>query len=431
MKPVLLLSLFGLLSSFGPRKVYPVKVNASYETTPIPLGEDTSDDTAIWLHPTEPEKSIVFGVSKNKEKDGGRGGLGLYDLKGKQIKFYESVDGKKIGPLNNIDIRYNFSLGTQKLDILAASNRNKLKGLYTGTSLFKINQNTPGVELLGHFPIVSSKGENLEPYGLCMGKEGNNYYVFSLLENGELYKHQLKVKENNRVVLESVGVLDVKSFINKKQDSISIDLVMKDVLLEYQNNEFEMSELNEEIHDALAERHQMEGCVGDDFHKELYFGIEKVGVFKVGYDLENPVAVAEIVKSQYDKTKFMKEQPRLTDDIEGISLYHGPNGSGYIVVSVQGISEYAIFNRGQINSYLGSFKVGYVAKDSVTQTDGFDILSTPLGNDYPRGLMAIHDHHNTDEQGSILNGNYKFLSFSKVLKSLGLVDFKVPYNPRK
>ena len=72
-----------------------------------------------------------------------------------------------------------------------------------------------------------------------------------------------------------------------------------------------------------------------------------------------------------------------------------------------------------------------VAKDSVTQTDGFDILSTPLGNDYPRGLMAIHDHHNTDEQGSILNGNYKFLSFSKVLKSLGLVDFKVPYNPRK
>ncbi|MDH5581168.1 MAG: phytase [Bdellovibrionales bacterium] len=423
--------LMGLFFSFKKVPNYPVEVQATFETTPVPMGTHSSDDTAIWLHPNTPEKSLIFGVNKNKKKRGGKGGIGLYDLEGKEVTFYQEINGEVLGRINNIDLRYGFKKGTEKIDILAASNRSKRNGDYTGTSLFEIKGNEKELKLLGHFPIVNSEGEHLEPYGLCMGKDNDRYYVFSLLENGELYKHQIKFV-NSKITLEPISVLRVSDFINKRQDSITVEMVTKDVLVEYQQGEFESDQLPEELVSALEQRHQMEGCVGDDFHKELYFGVEKLGIFKVPYNSNKPQLVAEISKSKNDTSNiFLENEPRLTDDIEGMALYHGPNGAGYLVVSVQGLSEFIVFSRGKLNTYLGSFKVNFLPKDSVTQTDGFEILSSYLGKNFPKGLMAIHDHENTNSDGKVLKANYKFLSFSKVLKKLELTDFKLPYNPRK
>jgi len=423
--------LIGLFLSFKKSPQYPVTVQASFETTPVPLGKHSSDDTAIWLHPTSPENSIILGVNKNKKKNGGGGGIGLYDLKGQEHTFYQEIDGEIIGRINNIDLRYNLVIGNRNIDILAASNRSKRNGEYTGTSLFEVLGNEKKLKLLGHFPIVNSLGEHLEPYGLCMGKDDDKFYVFSLLENGQLYKHQLKA-EGSKIHLELVGVLNVGDFINRKQDSKTIEMVTKDVLVEYQDGEFDADDLAEELTSALEQRHQMEGCVGDDFHKELYFGIEKLGVFKVPYEFKKPRVVAEVLRSQNDKSiVFLESEPRLTDDIEGMALYHGPNGAGYLVVSIQGISEFAVFGRGKLNPYLGSFKVNFMPKDSVTQTDGFEIMSSYMGRHFPQGLMAIHDHENTDSEGNILEANYKILSFSNVLKSLNLPSFNSNFKAYK
>lgn len=66
------------------------------ETDPVPHGGDAADDPAIWVHPTDPSRSIIIGTDK---QDGG--GLILYDLDGTEV-------GSRLdGPMNNVDVRGN------------------------------------------------------------------------------------------------------------------------------------------------------------------------------------------------------------------------------------------------------------------------------------------------------------------------------------
>jgi len=85
-------------------------VIASVETEPMPNEGDAADDAAIWLHPSDPSLSTVLGTDK-------KGGLAVYDLAGRLLQYLE------MGRLNNVDLRYNFPLGDEHIDIAVASNR--------------------------------------------------------------------------------------------------------------------------------------------------------------------------------------------------------------------------------------------------------------------------------------------------------------------
>ena len=63
------------------------------------LGGDAADDSAIWVHPTDPSLSIVIGTDKSTT-----GGLDVYDLAGNELHVYPD------GRMNNVDVRYNFPL---------------------------------------------------------------------------------------------------------------------------------------------------------------------------------------------------------------------------------------------------------------------------------------------------------------------------------
>jgi 3-phytase len=98
---------------------------AAIETQPTPQGknDDSADDPAIWIHPSNPEKSVIIGTDK-------KGGLATYNLKGEQLNYYP------VGDMNNCDLRKGFSLGNDTIDILASSNRS-----LQSISLFKISEN--------------------------------------------------------------------------------------------------------------------------------------------------------------------------------------------------------------------------------------------------------------------------------------------------
>ena len=89
-----------------------VQVSAIVETAPVPSSGDAADDSAIWVHPTDPSLSIVIGTDKTIT-----GGLDVYDLGGNELHVYPD------GRLNNVDVRYNFPLGGSLVDIVAATNR--------------------------------------------------------------------------------------------------------------------------------------------------------------------------------------------------------------------------------------------------------------------------------------------------------------------
>ena len=164
--------------------------------------------------------------------------------------------------------------------------------------------------------------------------------------------------------------------------------------------------------------------------------MENLGVFKFNLNArknERPVLIAKVLKAKSEPgSDSIKEGvPRIINDVEGLALLHGPNGQGALIVSVQGLNEYAFFDR-KTDEYIGSFKLAHGAGDPVTETDGLDIISTPLGPEYPDGLLAVHDHLNTNSNKQVLNANYKLKSLTEILDffpSLKFAGFK--YNPRR
>ena len=192
-----------------------------------------------------------------------------------------------------------------------------------------------------------------------------------------------------------------------------------------------IAELNEELRD----RFQLEGCVVDDTNNTLYFGMENLGIFKLNLgDRSNghPTLIAKVLKSKSEPAadRIQEGLPRVINDVEGLALLHGPNGEGALMVSVQGLNEYALFDR-KTDNYIGSFKLTHGNSDPVTETDGLETISTPLGPEYPDGLLVVHDHLNTNGKGQVLNANYKLIGLTEILNafpSLKPADFT--YNPR-
>ncbi len=68
----------------------------------------------------------------------------------------------------------------------------------------------------------------------------------------------------------------------------------------------------------------------------------------------------------------------LKDDIEGISVWSGKDGKGFIVLSNQGSDNYAVYRREGDNAFVGSFHIVADPErgiDGVSETDGLDVAS--------------------------------------------------------
>ena len=84
-----------------------LQVAAEYATAAL---ANDPDDPAIWVHPTDPSRSLIIGTDKKQ-------GLDVYDLAGKRVQSLPD------GRMNNVDLRYRFRLGNQEVAIVAATNR--------------------------------------------------------------------------------------------------------------------------------------------------------------------------------------------------------------------------------------------------------------------------------------------------------------------
>ena len=86
----------------------------------------------------------------------------------------------------------------------------------------------------------------------------------------------------------------------------------------------------------------------------------------------------------------------------------------------EGRSDYPIYRREGKNEYLGKFHV--VANsargvDGASETDGLDVVSAPLGSEFPQGLLVVQDGRNlapTERQ------NFKYVSWADVMEALQL-----------
>lgn len=140
-------------------------VHADVETTPVASSDDAADDPAIWIHPTDPAKSLVIGTDK-------QAGLAVYNLQGKQVQFLAH------GRPNNVDLRQSVLFDGELVDLVAFSDR-------ATNSVGWASMDENGLTLL------TNLSANNEPYGFCMGYYEQAIYAFVTYKTGLIEKYQL------------------------------------------------------------------------------------------------------------------------------------------------------------------------------------------------------------------------------------------------
>ncbi len=196
----------------------PVPVTAAAETQQVPHGGDAADDAAVWIHPSDPEQSVIIGTDK-------QGGIAVYDLAGTELSY------RPDGNMNNVDLRYNFRLAGASVALAAASDRT-----HNSLALYRVDPTTRGLVDVAARVITMSP----EPYGLCMYRSAATgvYYVFTNDSSGAVRQWELFDAGAGRVDARQVRTFDVGG--------------------------------------------QTEGCVADDEAGTLFVGEEDVAIWKYG-----------------------------------------------------------------------------------------------------------------------------------------------------
>lgn len=155
---------------------------------------------------------------------------------------------------------------------------------------------------------------------------------------------------------------------------------------------------------------QLEGCVFDDEAKRLFIGEEAYGIWSL--DLADP-------ESTPIRVDAIADGNGLVEDTEGLSLWLGKNGDGYLIASAQAANRFVIYDRQPPHAPRGIITItasedGSI--DAVTHTDGLDVTSAPLPG-FPRGLLVVQDDGNpAPEQDQ----NFKLVDWATIAAALEL-----------
>lgn len=274
-----------------------------------------------------------------------------------------------IGRVNNVDLRHNFDLDGVPTDLVVTTNRTE-----NSLQIFRINPETRMLEDIAARAIPSAVEE---VYGVCM-------YVSPV--SGDFY-----------VFVNSAGTGEVEQY-----RLFAVD-----------------GRVDAEIVRGFLVGSQTEGCAADDELGTLYMGEEGVGFWR--YNAEPD---ADFSRVQVDNTGI---EGHLTADVEGIAIYYGENGTGYILVSSQGNSQFAVYTREGDNAYIGSFTiVEGGAADGVSGTDGIDVLNAPFGDQFPNGIFVAQDDLNINPSE---NQNFKLVDWALIAEAMGL-EISTTTDPR-
>jgi myo-inositol-hexaphosphate 3-phosphohydrolase len=307
---------------------------------------------------------VVIGTDKLST-----GGVGVYDLSGRQLHFYPH------GSMNNVDLRYNFPLGSERIALVGVTERNVES---TGVRFYKVNVADRSLIEVGR---ISTPGRP-RGFGMYHSPVSGKYYAFVHDFNTNVVT-QFELDGSNG----SVRGTAMRSFDNGDSS---------------------------------------EGISADDELQRVYVSEEKVGLWRYGAEPGDGST-----RTLVDRT--VATGGRIVENVKNSAIYYGRQGTGYLIVSSQGGSNFVIYNRGD-NAFVGSFKIidgGGV--DGVNGQDGIDVTNFPLGPSYPAGLFTSQDHNNTNAgNGNSGNQNHKLVSWQRIADAFSprlLVD--TTFDPRQ
>jgi 3-phytase len=240
------------------------------------------------------------------------------------------------GKLGNVDLRYDFLLGGSPTAIVTAGNRSD-----NSIAVYAIDQST---RMLRNIAARRLKVD-LIVYGSCMYRSAVNgaYYVIITSKSGAVEQWRLLETKQGTVDAERVRGFDVGS--------------------------------------------QIEACVADDELGFLYIGEEGVGIWK--YAAEPGKGNDRIAVDSTGPAGF------LTPDVEGLTIFIGAAGTGYLIASSQGRDAFNVYRREGRNDYVATFSIeAGNGIDRVTHSDGVDVINANLGPRFPHGVFVTQDQEN-------------------------------------
>lgn len=306
-------------------KLAPVAKNALKATiTTQPTPNDT-DDPAIWIHPTDPSKSLIIGTDKEAN-----GGLYAYNLEGKIVNSF-----KNMGRPNNVDIAYDINMNGTKTAIAVTTEREKNRiRIFSLPNLKPIDN--------GGIPVFVGE-ENRDPMGIALYTRPSDKAVFAIVgrkfgsSGTYLWQYELFYSETKN--LSAKLIRKFGKFSGKKEiEAIAIDNEM--------------------------------GFV--------YYSDEQVGIRKY---------YADPAKNNNNELAFFGQNDFKSDN-EGIAIYKKTDKTGYILVSNQQANTFVVYPReGSKNNKNAHYKISEFPTSTI-ECDGADATSVNLGSKFPQGLLV-------------------------------------------
>jgi 3-phytase len=286
-------------------------------------------------------------------------GTNKKDPGGLQVFDLQGVERQFVrsGRLNNVDLREGFAFEDGPGTLVAASSRSE-----DTVEFFRVDPERRRLEPLGAVPTQMD-----EAYGFCLYRSPRTDRVFAIVtsEEGSVRQFELGLRAG----------------------AITMDEVRRWELVS-----------------------EAEGCAADDEHAQLFLAQEARGLWKVGAEPDEAPELVLLSEASSDAGP-------LTPDVEGVTIYDAGDGAGYLVVSSQGASTFAVYDREAPHRHLGSFAVGDGdVSDGASNTDGLAITAVPVDARFPAGLLVVHDQHNRGAGTS----NFKYVSWQDVARVLGL-----------
>lgn len=281
---------------------FEISVKPSLSTQKV---KGDADDCAIWVHPTDPEKSLIIGNDKHPD-----GALHVWDLEGKEV-YKTPILNRPI----NVDVRQGIRLFGKNMDVAVCGLR--------GTNELKVFEIDPEKRKL--VDITSSKGIytgfRKDTYGLTLYYDRKNQGLYSFVSSKRKDNiHQIRFREDGfgkvkGQVVRVLGYNEQKSYV--------------------------------------------EGMCADDELGHLYCVDEQHGVIKYRAEARAPTVPLG---------KFALKDG-ITGDREGIALYPTSRFKGYLILSNQKGNNLKLYRREGNNAFLGTIETeGVFETDGVAVT---------------------------------------------------------------